>query len=334
MVRYRSGAQIRALLEEHPYRGRQLFCAKLKGTCNKEGVYMTNQKPFRFGLATGKGSSHSAWRDKVRKVEDLGYDILLLPDHMNTELAPIAALAVAAEATSTLRIGSLVFDNDFRHPALLAREAATLDLLSEGRFELGLGAGYEPEDYTQIGIPFDRPGIRISRLEEALLIIQRFFTEETINFSGQHYTITGLHGLPRPVQQPHPPLFLAGQGKRLLTLGAHLADSLGIGFQSFTDAQGILAPTAPEEVDEKIAWIRHAAGERFEQLELGYTLFYVQVTNRGMHAPLNFHSMIGSREQIIDELVKRRARYGLSYVQVTDEYRDLFAPIVARLAGK
>jgi probable F420-dependent oxidoreductase len=139
---------------------------------------MTNQKPFRFGLATGKGSSRTAWRDKARQAEDLGYDILLMPDHVTTDLAPIAALAAAAETTSTLRIGSLVFDNDFRHPALLAREAATLDLLSEGRFELGLGAGYELEDYTQTGIPFDPPAVRVSRLEEALLIIQRFFTQE------------------------------------------------------------------------------------------------------------------------------------------------------------
>ncbi|SRR5258706_40504 len=295
---------------------------------------MTNQKPFRFGLATGKGSSRTAWRDKARLAEDLGYDILLMPDHVTTDLAPIAALAVAAEATSTLRIGSLVFDNDFRHPALLAREAATLDLLSEGRFELGLGAGYELEDYTQTGIPFDPPAVRVSRLEEALLIIQRFFTQEMVDFSGQHYTITGLRGLPKPVQQPYPPIFLGGQGKRLLSLGARLADSLGLGFQSYADAQGKLAPTAPEEVEEKITWIRQAAGERFGQLELGYTLFYVQMTDRSVHVPLNFHAVIGSREQIIDELLERRARYGLSYVQVTDEYRDLFAPVVARLAGK
>lgn len=295
---------------------------------------MTNQKPFRFGLATGKGSSRTAWREKARQAEELGYDILLLPDHVSTDLAPIAALAAAAEATSTLRIGSFVFDNDFRHPVQLAREAATLDLLSEGRFELGLGAGYEPDDYTQTGIPFDPPGVRVSRLEEALQIIRQFFAEEMVNFSGQHYRISGLRSTPRPVQQPHPPLALGGQGKRLLSVGARLADSLGIGFQSYTDAQGGLAPTTPEEIEEKITWIRQAAGERFEQLELGYTLFYVRVTESRFHAPLNFHTMIGSREQIIDELLERRARYGLSYVQVTDEYRDLFAPVVARLAGK
>jgi probable F420-dependent oxidoreductase len=300
----------------------------------KEGVSMTNQKPFRFGLATGQGSSRTVWRDKARKVEDLGYDILLMPDHVTTDLAPIAALAAAAEATSTLRIGSFVFCNDFRHPALLAREAATLDLLSEGRFELGLGAGYEPDDYTQTGIPFDPPGVRVSRLEETLLIVRQFFTEETVNFSGQQYTITGLRGLPRPLQQPHPPISLGGKGKRLLSLGARLANSLSIGFQSIADAQGKLLPTAPEEVEEKITWIRQAAGERFEQLELGYTLFLVQVTNQSVHVPLNFHTVIGTQEQIIDELLERRARFGFTYVQVTEQSMDLFAPIIARLTGK
>jgi alkanesulfonate monooxygenase SsuD/methylene tetrahydromethanopterin reductase-like flavin-dependent oxidoreductase (luciferase family) len=157
--------------------------------------------------------------------------------------------------------------------------------------------------------------------------------EETVNFSGQYYTISGLRSTPRSVQHPHPPIALGGQGKRLLSLGARLADSLGIGFQSFTDAQGKLAPTAPEEVEEKLTWIRQAAGERFAQLELGYTLFVVQVTESRVHAPLNFHTVIGSREQIIDELLERRARYGLSYVQVTEPSMDLFAPIVARLAG-
>ncbi|GHO82172.1 TIGR03621 family F420-dependent LLM class oxidoreductase [Dictyobacter formicarum] len=293
-----------------------------------------NQKPFRFGLAAGRGNSRTAWRDKARKVEDLGYDILLVPDHVTTDLAPITALAVAAEATRTLRIGSFVFCNDFRHPALLAREAATLDLLSEGRFELGLGAGYELKDYTQTGIPFDAPGLRVSRLEETLLITRQFFTEEVINFSGRHYTITGLRCSPRPAQQPYPPIFLGGSGKRLLSIGARLANSLGIGFQSITDAQGKFLPTAPEEIEEKITWIRQAAGERFEQLELGYTLFSVQVTNQRVHVPLNFHTMIGTQEQIIDELLERRARFGLTYVQVTEQSLDFFAPIVARLSGK
>lgn len=295
---------------------------------------MATQKPFRFGLAAVQGSSRTAWRDKAHKIEDLGYDVLLLPDHMYMDLAPTAALAAAAEATQTLRIGSFVFCNDFRHPALLAREAATLDLLSEGRFELGLGAGYDSNDYTQTGIPFDPPGVRLSRLEETLLIVRQFFTEETVNFSGQHFTITGLRGFPRPIQQPHPPIMLGGKGKRLLSLGARLATGLSVGFQSIIDTERRFLPTSPQEVEEKLSWIRQAAGERYSQLELGYTLFFVQETPQSVHAPLNFHTLIGTREQMIDELLERRVRFGFSYVQVTEQAMDLFAPIVARLAGK
>jgi probable F420-dependent oxidoreductase len=295
---------------------------------------MTNPKPFRFGLATSLGSSRQAWRDKARKVEDLGYASLLVQDHVTNDLAPIAALAVAAEATTTLRIGSFVFCNDLRHPTMLAHEAATLDLLSEGRFELGLGAGYDPNDYSQTGLPFDPPGVRLRRLEEAVRIIQQFFTEETVNFSGQYYTITGLRSFPRLIQHPHPPISIGGKGKRLLTMGARLVNGLGVGFQSITNTQGRMVPTTPEEVAEKIQWIREAAGERFAQLELGYTLFHVQMTDQRVQAPLNFHVLIGSQEQMIEALLERRERYGLTYVQVTDAAFDLFAPIVARLAGQ
>jgi len=297
---------------------------------------MTSHKLFRFGLATDKGTTRTEWRDKARKAEDMGFDALLVPDHVTNDLALIAALAVAAEATTTLRIGSFVFRNDFRHPAMLAHEAATLDLLSEGRFELGLGAGYEPNDYSQSGIPFDPPGVRLKRLEESLRVILQFFTQETVNFAGQYYTVCGLRSFPRLVQRPHPPLFIGGKGRRLLSLGARLADGLGVGFQSIANVQGRMAPTTPEAIDEKINWIREAARERFEQLELGYTLFHVQVTDQSFHykTPLNFHVMIGSQEQIIEQLLERRERYGLTYVQVTDQAFNMFAPIVARLAGK
>src|SRR5436853_128611 len=148
-------------------------------------------RPFRFGVVSGQVQSHTAWITTARRAEQLGYATLLVVDRISMGLAPFSALAMAAGATTTLRVGTFVFCNDFRHPAVLAKEAATLDLLSEGRFELGIGAGYDPNDYTQTGIPFDPPGVRLSRLEETLLIVQQFFTEETVNFSGQHFTITG-----------------------------------------------------------------------------------------------------------------------------------------------
>ena len=187
-------------------------------------------RPFRFGVVSGNAVSHAEWVSKARRAEELGYAILLVPDHIVIGIAPLTALAVAAEATSTLRVGSLVLGNDFRHPAWLAKEAATLDLLSDGRFELGMGAGYLPADYAQTGLPFDSPGTRIDRLEEALDIVAQLFTGEAVSFSGKHYRVTGLQGRPTPVQRPGPPIFVGGTGRRLLSVAARRADSLGVGF--------------------------------------------------------------------------------------------------------
>src|SRR5438067_8877053 len=149
---------------------------------------MSKVRPFRFGLVAESAPSREQWSVLVRKVEDLGYATFLLADHYVNEFPPIAALMAAADATSSLRIGSIVFDNDFRHPALLAKEIATLDLLSGARFELGIGAGWHRDEYEQVGLPFESAGVRISRLEEALRIIKQFFTEEAVNFAGTYYT--------------------------------------------------------------------------------------------------------------------------------------------------
>src|SRR5260370_14881650 len=165
-------------------------------------------RPFRFGVISGNALSRAEWIAKARKAEELGYTTLLVPDHITVGIAPLTALAVAAQATTSLRVGSLVFCNSFRHPALLAKEVATLDLLSEGRFELGLGAGQLPADYTQTGIPLDATCIRISRLEEALHLMKQVFTGETVNFSGTYYTITEMQGKPIPIQRPHPPIYV------------------------------------------------------------------------------------------------------------------------------
>jgi probable F420-dependent oxidoreductase len=199
-------------------------------------------RPFRFGVVSVMALSHTDWIANMQKAEALGYSTWLVPDHMYTGIAPLTALGVAAGVTTTLRIGSLVFCNDFRHPALLAKEAATLDLLSNGRFEFGLGAGYLTADYTQIGLAFESPGTRIARLTEALETMKRLFTEETVNFAGKYYTVTQLQGKPKPVQRPHPPIFLGGSGKRLLSLGAQHADSLGIGFNPWKRASTEVTP--------------------------------------------------------------------------------------------
>ncbi len=289
-------------------------------------------RPFRFGVVSGNAVSHAEWVSKARRAEELGYAILLVPDHIVIGIAPLTALAVAAEATSTLRVGSLVLGNDFRHPAWLAKEAATLDLLSDGRFELGMGAGYLPADYAQTGLPFDSPGTRIDRLEEALDIVAQLFTGEAVSFSGKHYRVTGLQGRPTPVQRPGPPIFVGGTGRRLLSVAARRADSLGVGFTVWRTE---VADVKPEDIARKVAWIRDAAPERFERLELGYTVFQVAVTNgqSDVSLPRSPHVLAGSVEQIVAEIVERRERYGFSYVQVMEQQMEAFAPVVARLAG-
>jgi probable F420-dependent oxidoreductase len=290
-------------------------------------------RPFRFGVVTGNAQSRTEWVTKARRAEALGYETLLVPDHIVIGIAPLTALAIAAEATSSLRVGSLVLCNDFRHPAWVAKEAATLDLLSDGRFELGTGAGYLPADYNQTGMSFEPPATRISRLDEALEVMVRLFTEETLSFSGKHYTIAGLQGRPKPVQKPYPPIFVGGTGKRLLAVAARRADSVGVGF---TVWRSEVRDVSPDDIAAKIAWIREVAGERFERLELGYTVFRTEVTNGKPddHLPRSPHVLAGSVDQIVEEIGERRERYGFSYVQIMEQQMEAFAPVVARLARK
>src|SRR5579863_4765325 len=198
------------------------------------------KKTFRFGVVTAGHPSRSAWIALAQHVEELGYSSLLLPDVLGTLLATLTALAVAATATTKLRVGSYVFVNDYRNPALLAREIETLDQLSDGRVELGLGAGNWAIDFQQLGIPFEKAGVRVSRFAEGLSIIKQFFTSETVNFSGKYYTTTELHPVSRPIQQPHPPILIGSAGRRMLTLAAREADII------------VLIPP----VEEKINWIR------------------------------------------------------------------------------
>jgi len=293
-------------------------------------------RPFRFGVVTAYAQSHTAWITTARRVEELGYATLLMPDRLSIgSLAPLTALAVAAQATTSLRIGSYVFCNEYRHPVLLAREAATLDLLSGGRFELGLGAGVGPSEFQRIGIPFASAGTRVGHLEEALQVMKQLFTEETVNFSGKYYTITELKGNIRPVQQPHLPLLVAGAGERMLKLAAREANIIAIG--SKITAQGV-DPTDPT-MEQKIAWIKEAAGERFADLELSQTIYDMMITDSGTDLstqaggpPIPKRPM--STEQAVAHLLEQRDRYGFSYLQVYEGQMENFAPVVARLAGK
>ena len=210
-------------------------------------------------------TSRAEWRTKARKAESLGYKILSVPDHFGSQLAYGPILAAAAAATTTIRIGTFVLDNDFRHPAIVAADAAMLDLLSDGRFELGIGAGWLREDYDRAGIPFDRGTVRFNRLTESVRIIKGLFTDDTVAFVGEYYAIADLHAVVQPVQRPHPPVLIGGGGRRLLTFAAQEADIVSIIPRSLPG--GGLDET-DHALDEKLAWIRQAAGGRFDTIEL------------------------------------------------------------------
>ena len=311
---------------------------------------MTPAPPFRFGVQASGPATGREWAELARRVEGLGYSTLTCADHLDEQFAPIPALTAAALATSTLRVGAMVLANDYRHPVLAAKEAATVDILSEGRFELGLGAGWMTTDYEQAGIGLDRPGRRIDRLEEAVTIVKGLFADGPVDFSGEHYEIAGLEGTPKPVQRPHPPIAIGGGGPRVLALAAREADIVGINVNLAVGVIDDRAGTnATEEATQaKLDIIREAAGERFDQLELQVRVHAVVVTDdrQGMAELLapalgispaaalaSPHALAGSADQIADDLLARRDRWGLSYITVSLDALDDLAPVVSMLAG-
>lgn len=312
---------------------------------------MSETRPFRFGVITENASSREQWVTLVRRVEELGYATFLLADHFVNELMPIAALMAAADATKTLRVGSFVFDNDFRHPALLAKEAVALDLLSDGRLEFGIGAGWHRPEYDQIGLPFDSAGVRLSRLEEALHIIRQFFTEETVNFAGNHYTVTNLQAFPKPVQRPHPPFFMGGGGKKMLSLAAREADIIGLHFRVKDDGTVAADERTEAALARKVEWIRQAAGNRFASIELNLLVGNIMITEDRQQAAEQYarekarpgttveqilaspYLFIGSIAQVAEQLYRLREQFGISYFVIDAGVMEAFAPVVAHLAG-
>jgi probable F420-dependent oxidoreductase len=315
---------------------------------------MSKPRAFRFGVSIHGNKSREEWIGAARQAEELGYSTLLMPDHLGEQLSPVPALVAAAEATSKLRVGSLVFDNDYRHPVMLAKEAATLDMLSGGRLEFGLGAGWMKPEYDGAGLPFDRPGVRIERLEEGIQVIKGLFAEGPVNFAGKHYTITNFEGFPKPIQRPHPPIHIGGGGQRLLSLAAREADIVGFIPRARADGKGQdLSDASPEALEQKIAWVRDAAGARFDKLELGVLVAQVITTEdreqaaqfiaRTLAAGFDVNTdlilrapylLIGTEEQICEDLIARRERYGISYINIFEQSMEAMAPVVARLAGK
>jgi len=306
--------------------------------------------PFRFGVQLSSASSGTAWRELARSIEGLGYSSLFIPDHFEDQFGPLVALTVAAEATTDLKVGSLVFGNDYRHPIVLAKEIATLDLVSEGRVEFGLGAGWMTTDYEQSGMANDSPGVRISRMTESLAIMKALWSTGACTFEGEHYTITGAVGAPLPHSRPYPKVIIGGGGKRVLGIAAREADIVGVNPSLTAGYVGpeVLETTTAEYYDERIAWIKAAAGERFDEIELQVLTFLVQIVPDREDAVERLSSMmgvtaeqidgtpialIGTIEQIIEKLLERRERFGFTYVVVHEAEMEAFAPVVAALAG-
>jgi probable F420-dependent oxidoreductase len=306
-------------------------------------------RPFRFGVTAPTPSAGTDWVERARRVEQLGYATLVVPDHFRDHLAPVPALTAAALATTRLRVGSLVFSNDFRHPAVLAKEAATIDVLSGGRFELGLGAGWLRAEYDQTGIPFEAPGTRVERLEEAVTIIKGLLAGERVTFAGRHYTIADLEGRPTPVQRPHPPIAIGGGGRRTLTLAAREASIVGLVPRARRDGSGLdLTDLNDAATRQKLEWVRAAAGDRFDSLEIHALIQAVAVAEKRTAAADDLASrfkvgrgvvletvyvLLGTVEEICETLRERRERYGISYLTVFERDMEAFAPVVARLAG-
>jgi probable F420-dependent oxidoreductase len=309
-------------------------------------------KPFRFGVNVRDAASRAEWQDKARKAEALGYSVLLVPDHLAVMLATIPAVMSAADATTTLRIGTNVLNNDLRHPVLLAREAATIDVLTDGRFELGLGAGYMRIEYDQAGLRFDRGGIRVDRLSESLAIIKGLLSGADVNFAGQHYRVAGHKIHPLPVQRPHPPIIIGGNGPRVLALAGKEADTVNLTGLAFTRGGTAIDMSGWKGagIDERLRMVREAAGPRIDRVELSVQIQRVIVTEHRrqvaeelqkqwaqltveeiLEAP---YVLIGTVDEMVDALEARRARWGISYFVTFEPYLDALAPVVARLAGK
>jgi probable F420-dependent oxidoreductase len=305
--------------------------------------------PFRFAVQQGSPRGGEAWAATARRAETLGYDLLVMPDHLGRQLSPFAALAAAAAATTRLRVGAFVFANDYRHPLLLAREAATLDLLSGGRFEMGLGAGWMTRDYRQLGMAYDPPAKRIDRLEEAIPLVKRLLTGETVTHRGEHYRLEGASIGLMPVQKPRPPLAIGGGGPRMLKLAAREAEIVGL-TPGFDKNGGVRVRQSTETATaEKIALIRGVAGDGFERLEINLWLGFAGLIGGGNSAfgtltaagwtaltslygsPYVLH---GTPAAVREQLLRRRDRLGISYYTIPGRSMESMAPVVEALAGK
>lgn len=312
---------------------------------------MAHDRRFRFGVQTSGANSAREWREKARRIEALGYSTLYMPDHfVETMHAPMVGIAIAAEATERLRVGTLVLGNDYKHPAVVAKEFASLDVLSDGRVEAGIGAGWQRSDYEALGLPYDRPGIRIERLDEALAILKGAWGSGPFSLRGRHYTITDYDGIPKPVQQPRPPILVGGGGPKLLRLAGREADIVGINpnLRAGEVSPDAVHDTLAERTKQKIEWVREGAGDRFDDLELQIRYFVCAITDDrrrlaeavasgvGLDPDAALESgvaLVGTVDECCNILMRRREEWGVSNIVLGEDQLESFAPVVSRLAG-
>ena len=312
---------------------------------------MAHPRRFRFGVQLNQAFDGCSWTESVRELEALGYSTLFVPDHVDSGMGPLTAMAAAVTATTTLKVAPLVLAADFRHPAIVARELATIDQISEGRLEVGLGAGWKAVDYTQTGIPMDRPGVRVDRMIEHANVLKALFAGSPVHHDGDHYDITGLVGSPAPHASGGPPFIIGGGAPRVLRFAGQFADIVGVNpsiHSGEIDADAARDAQA-DRIDQKLEWVREGAGDRFDALELNAWVAAAECTDDPVRfaeqiAPLfgaadgeellsSPMTLIGNVASLTDELNRRRERWGYSYIVVPGDHARAFAPLVAALTG-
>jgi probable F420-dependent oxidoreductase len=314
---------------------------------------MSGARPFRFAVQAVHASSAGEWCDVARRAEDLGYSTLVVADHYldrgpaAQDLGPIAAMATAAAVTTSLRIGCRVFCVDYHQPAALAKEVATLDLLSEGRLELGIGAGWSEQEYGMMGIPMAPAARRVDKLQETVGFLKAYFAGGELDVRGEHVRVAGYVGLPRTVQQPHPPFMIGGSRKRVLSLAGREADIVSFANVPF-DPVNDDGLTPDEEAMRRCGYAREAAGARWPGLDVESSPYFAAITD-DPHPKLarladrfgvttdglldHPNVLMGTADAVVDRLLARRERYGVNYVSFQQAQLEEFAPIVARLTG-
>ena len=324
-----------------------------------------SRRPFRFAVQATNASGAQQWRDTANRVQDLGYSTLFLADHYlgpgpaqraartpRQDLAPIAAMATAAAVTDTLRIGCRVFCIDYHVPAVLAKEVATLDLLSDGRLELGIGAGWSADEYAAMGLTFDPPGRRIAKLEEVIALFKAHFAGEEIDCAGEFFTVSGYAGRPRPVQRPRPPIMVGGGGPRVLALAAREADIVSISNVPFV-ARNESGLSPQDEARRRSGYVYAAARRRahggYDDLDIESSPYFTEITDdtdgalaklastTGVSADIlrdHPNVLIGSVDAAVEVLQARREELGINYVTVQQSQTEAFAPVVCRLRGR